>query len=92
MQSEKLEKLMYESGMTAQGCWDHLDEYDKTAILKLAELIVQECAKSCGSQTDKANILKAFGLPVETNVKYISPESSGSVDSQYRRKYNLAPT
>jgi len=29
---------------------------------------------------------------VESNVKYISPEASGSVDSQYRRRYNLAPT
>ena len=38
---------MYQSGMTAQGCWDHLDEYDRTAIMTLAELIVKECIKAC---------------------------------------------
>jgi hypothetical protein len=92
MNSNLLDDLMYQAGMTAQGCWDNLDDYDKEAILRLAKLIVQECVKSCGSQADKANILKTFGLPVESNVKYISPEASGSVDSQYRRRYNLAPT
>ena len=35
---------MYESGLTAQGCWDEMDEYNRTAIMKFAELIVRECA------------------------------------------------
>lgn len=37
-----MEKLMYDSGLTAQGCWDQMDSYDKDAIMKLAELIVKE--------------------------------------------------
>lgn len=40
----KFEELLYRSGLTAQGCWDNLDSYDQEAILKFAELIVQECA------------------------------------------------
>lgn len=80
---------MYQAGMTAQGCWDNLDDYDKEAILRLAKLIVQECVRSCGSQSDKANILRAFDLPVESNVKYTGPDPDGSVNSQYTRKYNL---
>lgn len=42
--SNVLEDLMYESGLTAQGCWDTLDEYDKRAIQTFAKLIVLECA------------------------------------------------
>jgi hypothetical protein len=36
---------MYEAGLTAQSCWDEMDEYDRNAILKFAELIVRECAQ-----------------------------------------------
>ena len=40
----KIDELMYRSGLTAQGCWDNMDEYDRAAVLKFAELIVRECA------------------------------------------------
>ena len=43
MMNKKIEDLMYHSGLTAQGCWDEMDEYDKQAIEKFAELIVKEC-------------------------------------------------
>jgi hypothetical protein len=42
--NDKLEHLMYLSGLTAQGCWDEMDEYNRDAITKFAELIVKECA------------------------------------------------
>lgn len=42
--NEKIEDLIYQAGLTAQGCWDKMDVYDHQAIEKLAELIVQECA------------------------------------------------
>lgn len=41
--NERVENLMYQAGLTAQGCWDKLDQYDQQAILKFAQLIVQEC-------------------------------------------------
>ena len=41
--STRLEDLMYLSGLTASGCWDELDEYDRKAIEKFGELIVKEC-------------------------------------------------
>ena len=40
---QKIQDLMYHSGLTAQGCWDEMDDYDKQAIEKFAELIVKEC-------------------------------------------------
>lgn len=43
MSSNTIDDLMYKAGLTAQGCWDEMDEYDHTAILKFAELIVREC-------------------------------------------------
>ena len=43
MMNKRIEDLMYHSGLTAQGCWDEMDDYDKQAIEKFAELIVKEC-------------------------------------------------
>lgn len=54
------EDLMYWAGLTAQGCWDQMDEYDRKAIEKLAELIVCECAelivKECLQMADEFEI------------------------------------
>lgn len=41
--NNQFDKLIYESGLVAQGCWDKFDEYDKQALNKFAELIVREC-------------------------------------------------
>lgn len=41
--NELMENLMYRAGLTAQGCWDEMDAYDRQAIEKFAELIIQEC-------------------------------------------------
>ena len=41
--NQKIQDLMYHSGLTAQGCWDEMDEYAKQGIHKFAELIVREC-------------------------------------------------
>jgi len=41
--NEQINDLMYHAGLTAQGCWDSMDDYDHQAIMKFAELIVQEC-------------------------------------------------
>jgi len=45
--NKKIEDLMYHAGLTAQGCWDEMDEYDRKAIETFAELIVRECANHC---------------------------------------------
>lgn len=42
--NERIDDLMYQAGLTAQGCLDKMDDYDREAILKFAELIVRECA------------------------------------------------
>jgi hypothetical protein len=41
--NEQMENLMYLAGLTAQGCWDSMDDYDRDAVKKFAELIVKEC-------------------------------------------------
>ena len=41
--NKQFDDLMYSAGLTAQGCWDQMDEYDRGAILKFAHLIVAEC-------------------------------------------------
>ena len=42
MNDEIFEGLKYHSGLVAQGCWDEMDEYDREAIKRFAELIVKE--------------------------------------------------
>ena len=43
--NERINDIMYHAGLTAQGCWDEMDDYDREAIQKFAELIVKECAQ-----------------------------------------------
>ena len=47
MTRDDINKLIYESGLIAQGCWDKFDEYDRQALEKFAELIVRECIRLC---------------------------------------------
>ena len=42
--NERIEHCLYQAGLTAQGCWDELDDYAKEGIEKFAELLVAECA------------------------------------------------
>ncbi len=81
---DKFEQLAAEANFNVY----HSDIWRGTGR-KFAELIVAECAACCGSQADMRNIRKRFGLPVESTIKYPSPEQDGSVNSQYEREYNL---
>jgi len=72
-------------------CWEErLDgmHFDQEMF---AELIVRECITCVGSQGDKTYLKKHFGLDVESNIVYPATEQSWSVETQYKRKYNLAP-
>ena len=51
--NDKLDELMYHAGLTTQGCWDEMDEYDRKAIEKFAELIVRETLVQMAIQMDK---------------------------------------
>jgi len=54
-------------------------------------LIVRECISSVGSQADKAYLKKHFGLQVESDIIYPATDESWSVETQYKRKHNIAP-
>ena len=51
--NERIDKLMYHAGLTAQGCWDEMDEYDRKAIEKFAELIVRECCQYLYNEAER---------------------------------------
>ena len=51
--NERFENLMYQSGLTAQGCWEEMDSYDCEAIEKFAKLIVRECAQIADEPTSQ---------------------------------------
>lgn len=54
----------------------------------LASLVAEHCAQICMSQADRRNIRSAFGLAVDSTVKYPSPATTAQ-DSQYNRTPNL---
>jgi hypothetical protein len=59
--NQQLEDLMYRAGLTADGCWDQLDQYDRDAIVRLVELVV----RACGDFTDPVTrnlMMKHFGV------------------------------
>ncbi len=44
--NERIEHCLYQSGLTAQGCWDELDDYAREAIERFAQLLVMESANT----------------------------------------------
>jgi hypothetical protein len=64
--NERIENLMYHAGLTASGCWDNMDEYDRSAIEKFAELIIKECidvvSKATASPNGYQSLIKHFGV------------------------------
>ncbi len=82
--NERLKQIMFEHGLHK-----YITEECQHRMEKLAELVAEECAQICGSQADKKNIRRAFGLEVTSDVKYAGPEADNSINSQYTRKINL---
>ena len=68
------EKQMYDSGLTAQGCWDEMDSYMHEAIDKFGELIVRRCISEVAmmgvSQWENPDIAWATNIMI-TNIKNI---------------------
>lgn len=43
MTNETIDDIIYESGLSAQGCWDEMDSYDQEAIVSAIKLTAQRC-------------------------------------------------
>ena len=73
-------------------CWSHyvngvlIDGHLHFDTQKFAQLIVQECINSLGSQTDQSNLRRKFGIAeptVEGIGSYYPPPDIRSAESQY---------
>ena len=63
--NERIEHCLYQAGLTAQGCWDELDDYAREGIEKFAELIVRKCAEIAETAEPYQScdiILRHFGV------------------------------
>ena len=87
--NHKIKELSLQAGYLPDGFG--IGHWDMPECKKFAELIVRECISSVGSQADKAYLKKHFGLPVESDIVYPATDESWSVETQYKRKYNIAP-
>ena len=45
--NDNFEQLMYDAGLTAQGCMDSMDQYDIEAIERFGRLIAKRCIDIC---------------------------------------------
>jgi hypothetical protein len=73
--NQHIEDLMYQSGLTAQGCWDTMDAYDREAIEKLIELVIKGCIgvvenMSPGYQDYRDQIEDAFRRDCIAEIKF----------------------
>jgi len=41
--NEQIENCLYQAGLTAQGCWDELDDYARQGIEEFADLLIKQC-------------------------------------------------
>ena len=68
LMTNRYDDFLYESGLTAQGCWDKLDDYDKNAIMKFGDLIVKECIRQNNNFASRSMVEHAithrFGIEV----------------------------
>ncbi len=87
--NERIRELAELAGYNPLPGFDFANDLQEVFLKKFAELVAEECAQICGSQADKKNIRRAFGLGVTSDVKYPAPEADNSINSQYTRKINL---
>jgi hypothetical protein len=86
--NERIEHCLYQAGLTAQGCWDELDDYAKEGIEKFAELIIRETLQVAragieyGPSMEEA-VLTYFDLESKETFKY-----SEEYDSYYSESRN----
>ena len=73
--NDKFEDLLYHSGLTAQGCWDSMDDYDRRAIEKLAQLIVKECVQTLVYHTPQETLKedwdRGYNRAMKDGARYI---------------------
>lgn len=82
--NNQLNKFATEAGMSV----DYLTNTKQIVCLeKFAELIVTHCASLCMAKADRKNILNAYNLLTEGDVKYPAPDPQGH-HTQYGRKYD----
>ena len=87
--NERIKVLTEQAGIQLPEDTAHNSHIYRNSLERFAQLIIKECLACCGSQADKNNLLKHFGLPVESNVEYQAPPVHNSITSQYTRKYNI---
>lgn len=89
--NKQIEKLAKQTGYIWHASGDpQIYEFTPEKLEKFSQLIAEHCAQLCGSQADKKNIRSAFGILVDSDVKYKGPEPSNSIESQYNRELNTS--
>lgn len=63
MENNVIEDLLYNAGLTAQGCWDELDDYARDAIIRVIKMTVNECIDIAYQEGDNVAYLALhFGV------------------------------
>lgn len=54
--NENIEKLMYDAGLTADGCFGDMDKYDQEAVMRVIDLTIKKCANLCQDLTNECEL------------------------------------
>jgi len=60
--NERIEHYLYQAGLTAQGCWDELDDYTKQGIEKFAHLVAAAEREACAEVCDEKERANLYGV------------------------------
>ena len=53
MKEAVFEELHYYSGLTAVGCWDTMDEYDREAIRCFGDMIIEKAIRLAQAESER---------------------------------------
>lgn len=76
-ENANVEVLLYESGLTAQGCWDQMDDYDRAAVLRFGRLLLDHVLKNVAHEVQyAADWDVAYRITSNVRRRYSFPEDS----------------
>lgn len=74
-ENANVEVLLYESGLTAQGCWDQMDDYDRAAVLRFGRLLLDHVLKNVAHEVQyAADWDVAYRITANVRRRYSFPE------------------
>jgi hypothetical protein len=74
--NDAIEQLLYKSGLTAQGCWDELDDYAREAIMTLIQQTADRCAQLVQDAVDRREPASTYPDMIRRQFDSVEPAAA----------------